>query len=384
MRSLLSRLSFGWAALAAGLCLALPSPQATWVAALAVAAAGLSLVLGRRGGAADDADGHSPGAGDASLLDTAAMLVRGASHARDLPEALHGAARVLFQELGAEGLVTGRLDAAGAALPLERYTDPAARGHAALHDTMSEVADEAVHAHRVAGNLQRGFAVPVLREGRSVAWLEFRSIETSIAEPSLRRLLELLKTELSAVAERGVWHVGARAATPGETRPWRERDAANAPIVHLPDTRRPAPNASRAWLVRYPKRGGAQGHAAVLGNEDVLDHTALDRLRALDPSGVGHLFERLGKAFEASATRLIPQLRESVRAGDADGIRQVARALRPASASIGALTLTRLCADLESRTGENTDGDLAGQVKLVVGEIDLVMSVLRGLPVLRT
>lgn len=206
MRFLLSRLAFWWAALAVGLCLALPAPQGSWVAALAVVAAALSLLMGR--GARPAGRANAGGA---------------AAHAHDLAEALHGAARILFQPLGADGLITGRLDEAGAPLQFDRFADPSS-----------------------------------------------------------------------------------------------------------------------------------------------------DRL-----------LERVVKAFDNSATRLIPQLREGARCADLAGIRQVARTLRPASASVGAVKLSHLCTKIETRDGAE-DAALSHHVKLMIEEIDLVLSVLRSLPVPRT
>jgi hypothetical protein len=386
MRFLLSRLAFWWAALAVGLCLVLPPPQGTWVAALAVAAAGLSLALGRHARSPDaSADGETDSPlGQADLLNIAAMLLRGAAHSNDLPEALHSAARILFHELGTDGLITGRLDGAGAPLLLDRFAVQTPGSAALPRDAMSEVAAEAVGSHRVAGDLRRGFAVPVLREGRAVAWMEFKALETAIAAPALLRLLDLLRVELSAVAERSVWHVAARTAAPDETRPWRDRDAANAPTLSPADTHQPMTGVVRSVLVRYPQRRGAAGAVAVLESPEVLDHLAVERLRELDPSGVNRLFERLIKAFEASATRLIPQLLEDARVGNAVGLRQAAQTLRAASASIGALTLARLCSDMESRVDADDAPDRVRRVHSMVGEIDLVLSVLRSLPAHRT
>ena len=64
---------------------------------------------------------------DSGLLQTAAMVVRSTAQSNDLPMALHGVARVLFRELGAEGLTTGCLDDAGA---LVRHPDGRIEGAA--------------------------------------------------------------------------------------------------------------------------------------------------------------------------------------------------------------------------------------------------------------
>jgi len=88
-----------------------------------------------------------------------------------------------------------------------------------------------------------------------------------------------------------------------------------------------------------------------------LDVDALDRLRELDPAGKGHLLERVLRAFETSAARLSLQFREARKSDDMNGIRHVAHTLKSSSASIGALALARLCAEIEASIRA---GSLAG------------------------
>jgi hypothetical protein len=83
-------------------------------------------------------------------------------------------------------------------------------------------------------------------------------------------------------------------------------------------------------------------------NAAVLDADALERLRELDPHGRSHLLERVLRAFESSASRLAAQFGEARAAGDMQGIRHVAHTLKSSSASIGAVSLARLCAEIES------------------------------------
>lgn len=80
----------------------------------------------------------------------------------------------------------------------------------------------------------------------------------------------------------------------------------------------------------------------------VLDAGALERLRELDPQGKSRLLERVLRAFESSASRLAKQFREARAAGDMQGIRHVVHTLKSSSASIGALMLARLCAEIET------------------------------------
>jgi len=80
----------------------------------------------------------------------------------------------------------------------------------------------------------------------------------------------------------------------------------------------------------------------------VLDADALARLRELDPHGQSRLLERVLRAFESSASRLARQFEEARAAGDMPGVRHVVHTLKSSSASIGALTLSRLCAEIET------------------------------------
>ncbi len=84
------------------------------------------------------------------------------------------------------------------------------------------------------------------------------------------------------------------------------------------------------------------------GAPTVLDADALARLRDLDPSGKTQLVERVLKAFETSSNRLALQFREARARDDMAGIRHVVHTLKSSSASIGALALARICAEIET------------------------------------
>jgi HPt (histidine-containing phosphotransfer) domain-containing protein len=80
----------------------------------------------------------------------------------------------------------------------------------------------------------------------------------------------------------------------------------------------------------------------------VLDPAALARLAELDPSGANRLLERVLQAFQTSVTRLRPQLSEGRAADDRSAIRLVTHTLKSSSASIGAMRLSQLCAEIET------------------------------------
>jgi CheY-like chemotaxis protein/HPt (histidine-containing phosphotransfer) domain-containing protein len=90
----------------------------------------------------------------------------------------------------------------------------------------------------------------------------------------------------------------------------------------------------------------------------VLDAAALARLTELDPSGANRLLDRVLKAFEVSVARLRPQLDAARAGGDRATIRLVAHTLKSSSASIGALQLSQLCAQVETAIRLETEANL--------------------------
>jgi HPt (histidine-containing phosphotransfer) domain-containing protein len=80
----------------------------------------------------------------------------------------------------------------------------------------------------------------------------------------------------------------------------------------------------------------------------ILDADALERLRELDPTGKGRLMDRVLRAFQASAGRLSQQFADARRGNDLGSMRHVVHTLKSSSASIGALELARICAEIEA------------------------------------
>jgi HPt (histidine-containing phosphotransfer) domain-containing protein len=102
--------------------------------------------------------------------------------------------------------------------------------------------------------------------------------------------------------------------------------------------------------------------AALPSAPGLLDAAALARLSELDPTGANHLLERVLKAFEASVTRLRPQLDAARLSNDRAAIRLVSHTFKSSSASIGALHLSQLCARIETAVrlddNEHLEADL--------------------------
>jgi HPt (histidine-containing phosphotransfer) domain-containing protein len=87
----------------------------------------------------------------------------------------------------------------------------------------------------------------------------------------------------------------------------------------------------------------------------VLDAACMAELRALDPDGKAQLVKRVLATYQASLAKLVEQLRGALTEGAWDQVSRVAHTLKSSSASIGALALSALCADIERllRAGDN-------------------------------
>jgi CheY-like chemotaxis protein len=111
----------------------------------------------------------------------------------------------------------------------------------------------------------------------------------------------------------------------------------------------------------------------------VLDAEALARLKELDPTGENQLLARVVKAFENSAARLMPQLQEARNIGDSHGLRHVAHTLKSSSASIGAMKLSQICADIETRIRTEKLENLDPRLDSLCAEMEIVLQALKRL-----
>jgi CheY-like chemotaxis protein/HPt (histidine-containing phosphotransfer) domain-containing protein len=109
-----------------------------------------------------------------------------------------------------------------------------------------------------------------------------------------------------------------------------------------------------------------------------LDALALQRLRDLDPTGQNRLVERVLQAFETSIDRMSVNLDEALTLKDLQVVRHVTHTLKSSAASVGALGLSRLCADTEAlvRQGQPVP-DLAERVSAIQSEMRRVRGALR-------
>ncbi len=80
-----------------------------------------------------------------------------------------------------------------------------------------------------------------------------------------------------------------------------------------------------------------------------LDAAALAKLHALDPDGQHDVVVRVLRAFETSLARMLAQLAAELDEGNPAAVSRVAHTLKSSAASVGALSLARLCAEVERR-----------------------------------
>lgn len=110
-----------------------------------------------------------------------------------------------------------------------------------------------------------------------------------------------------------------------------------------------------------------------------LDAEALARLTALDPSGENRLLERVLNAFQGSAVRLLSQLETGRTGADWNAVRLVAHTLKSSSASIGALALSSLCAQVETAIRTDATAGIDADILAMTRELDLALQVIERL-----
>jgi two-component system sensor histidine kinase/response regulator len=82
--------------------------------------------------------------------------------------------------------------------------------------------------------------------------------------------------------------------------------------------------------------------------ETVLDHKALDALRALRRPGRPDVVEKILSAFLVSSAELLATMHEAVSRDDAEVVHRAAHSLKSSSANVGALSLSAACRELEA------------------------------------
>lgn len=126
----------------------------------------------------------------------------------------------------------------------------------------------------------------------------------------------------------------------------------------------------------HPRWPAAQAEAAVGagGGLALLDATALARLRELDPGDRTGLLNRVLRTYTQSLERMLVQWRAATSAGDTSTMRHVAHTLKSSSASVGALRLSSLCAEVEARLRDGRLEGIETQVDLLTAESERILA----------
>jgi hypothetical protein len=84
-------------------------------------------------------------------------------------------------------------------------------------------------------------------------------------------------------------------------------------------------------------------------NRSVLDPGSLEQLRQLDPTGGGGFVARVLGTYGRSLERHVDEARQARATAQWEQFARAAHTLKSASASVGALVFSEICADIEGR-----------------------------------
>ena len=82
-------------------------------------------------------------------------------------------------------------------------------------------------------------------------------------------------------------------------------------------------------------------------DEQTLDMTVIDRIRAMEQRGANRLLERLIKTYLTTAARLVEDAETALEKGDSDALRHAVHTLKSSSANLGASALSKRFASIE-------------------------------------
>jgi HPt (histidine-containing phosphotransfer) domain-containing protein len=140
------------------------------------------------------------------------------------------------------------------------------------------------------------------------------------------------------------------------------------PYRWSPHPRWPAAQAEAAFGAGASVGGGAGAGL------DLLDNEALSRLRELDPGDKTGLLNRVLNTYRLSLERMLVQWQAARAAGDAGAMRVMAHTLKSSSASVGALGLSALCADVEARLRDDRLQDIELQFDALAAEAQRILA----------
>jgi HPt (histidine-containing phosphotransfer) domain-containing protein len=116
--------------------------------------------------------------------------------------------------------------------------------------------------------------------------------------------------------------------------------------------RRWIPARERAPRERAPIAADASASAAANDTAGIIDREAISRIRAIQGKDKNSLFERVVAQFADTAPSLVASLRSQCDAGDAEAVWRTAHSLKSSAATLGAMRLSRRCAEIEALARE--------------------------------
>jgi HPt (histidine-containing phosphotransfer) domain-containing protein len=108
----------------------------------------------------------------------------------------------------------------------------------------------------------------------------------------------------------------------------------------------------------------------------VLDTAALARLRELDPGGKAGVLQRVLRTYQNSLVTALASFERAGKAMDLDELRRLAHTLKSSSASVGALALSALCAQIEALARDRRAADATPLVERLRQEGQRVLAAL--------
>ena len=104
----------------------------------------------------------------------------------------------------------------------------------------------------------------------------------------------------------------------------------------------------------------------------VLDAAALARLSELDPTGNGTLVQRVLATYATSLERTRNDLVRARQPMQPEAVRHLAHTLKSSSASVGALALSALCAQVEQHVRAPQPDDIGSLLDAMLAEMQRV------------
>lgn len=126
--------------------------------------------------------------------------------------------------------------------------------------------------------------------------------------------------------------------------------------------------------IASPDATGAGGEAP-----QVLDATAMARLRELDPDGTKGFVRQILATYEASLTRHLKSLESIDATRELKVAAEVAHTLKSSSASVGALEFSSRCARVEKAAKDGDSGELVPALAALRSEAERVLAAVRAM-----